>query len=84
MLYVTVTDNGVGMDQDTMQHIFEKFYQGDTSRREQGNGLGLALCRQIVERCGGGILVRSTPGVGSSFTVSLPVFDADSSYGMSR
>lgn len=84
MLNVTVTDNGVGMDQDTMQHIFEKFYQGDTSWREQGNGLGLALCRQIVERCGGGILVRSTPGVGSSFTVSLPVFDADSSYGMSR
>lgn len=69
---VAVADDGIGMDTETQRHIFEKFYQGDPSRRGEGNGLGLALCRRIVERCSGTIAVESAPGKGSTFTVRLP------------
>ena len=69
---VEIRDNGIGMSQETMDHIFEKFYQGDTSRRSEGNGLGLTLCRKIIEKCGGKIAVASTPGEGSVFTVMRP------------
>lgn len=71
-VHVQVKDDGIGMSQETIAHIFEKFYQGDTSRRSEGNGLGLALCRKIIEKCDGKITVASTPGRGSVFTVMLP------------
>ena len=69
---VSVADNGVGMDGETVAHIFEKFYQGDTSHKAEGNGLGLALAARIVKLYGGRIDVESTPGVGSRFSVRLP------------
>jgi len=69
---VTISDNGIGMDKETISHIFDKFYQGDTSRRSQGNGLGLAICREILNQCGGEISVYSDPGAGTVFTVKLP------------
>ena len=69
---VTVSDRGIGMTEETKKHIFEKFYQGDSSRKEQGNGLGLAICRIILDLCGGDIHVSSEPGKGSVFTVRLP------------
>lgn len=69
---VIVSDNGIGMSESTQKHIFDKFYQGDTSRKSQGNGLGLALCKEIVTRCGGDIYVESKSGVGSVFVVQLP------------
>lgn len=68
---VVVCDDGIGMDEETQSHIFDKFYQGDTSRRSQGNGLGLALCKKILDRCGGKIFVTSEPGNGSVFIVQL-------------
>lgn len=68
---ITVSDNGIGMSEETQAHIFDKFYQGDTSRRSQGNGLGLALCSEILGRCGGKIYVRSELGEGSVFMVVL-------------
>jgi len=71
-LEVTISDNGIGMDEATQAHIFEKFYQGDSSRRSLGNGLGLPLCKKIVELCGGKICVSSQPGKGSIFIVQLP------------
>ncbi len=70
---VTIADDGCGMSQEVQKHIFEKFYQGDPSRREEGNGLGLALVRRIVELCNGQISVRSSPGCGAAFTVTLPL-----------
>lgn len=69
---VTVEDNGIGMDDETQKHIFEKFYQGDTSRSTLGNGLGLALVSEIVHLCGGEIKLSSKLGIGSSFMIILP------------
>ncbi len=68
---VTVTDHGPGMTQDVQRHIFDKFYQGDPSRRQEGSGLGLPLAKRIVQLCGGRISVESAPGAGSTFTVEL-------------
>lgn len=69
----SVTDRGPGMSEDVRRHIFDKFYQGDSSRRQDGSGLGLPLAKRIVELCGGTISVQSQPEAGSTFTVTLPV-----------
>ena len=69
---VSISDDGDGMTQEVQKHIFEKFYQGDKSRKAGGNGLGLALVKRIVDLCKGDIEVESTPGKGSMFTISLP------------
>ena len=69
---VVVSDTGVGMTEETMRHIFDKFYQGDTSHKLAGNGLGLPIVKRIVDLCGGEIQVTSTPGRGTQFRVSLP------------
>ena len=68
---VAVTDQGCGMDDETCCHIFEQFYQGDTSHRTQGNGLGLAMAQKIAALHGGAVTVDSRPGSGSCFTVVL-------------
>ena len=70
---VTVRDAGPGMDDATRRRVFEKFYQGDTAHATEGNGLGLALVKRIVDLCGGAVEVDSAPGRGSAFTVRLPL-----------
>jgi len=72
-LTVTFEDSGIGMDSEVQKHIFDKFYQGDTSHKKNGNGLGLALVKQIVSLYGGSIQLTSYPELGSSFQVILPL-----------
>ena len=69
---VQVRDTGIGMSDEVRKHIFEKFYQGDSSHASKGYGIGLALTHRALTLCGGRIEVESTLGEGSCFTVILP------------
>ena len=70
-MVVRVADTGCGMTRETKEHIFAKFYQGDTSHSQEGNGLGLALVKKIIDVTGGEISVESEVGKGSAFCITL-------------
>lgn len=68
----TIEDTGPGIPEEEKTHIFNRFYQLDSSHKQEGSGLGLALCKQILDTCGGAVDVENLSGGGCRFTVSLP------------
>ena len=74
---VSISDNGMGMNEETLKHIFDKYYQGDNSHSTSGNGLGLSIAKRIVELSGGKIEASSTEGKGTTFRVRLPKLKED-------
>ncbi|MBR4622037.1 MAG: HAMP domain-containing histidine kinase [Ruminococcus sp.] len=72
-----ITDNGIGISEEAKEKIFEKFYQGDHSRKTEGNGLGLALVKRIIDLCEGDVYVDNVLGGGVCFTVILPFVIGD-------
>ena len=69
----TIDDNGPGISDSAKKHIFDKFYQADSSHKEEGNGLGLALVKQILKLSGGTVSADNIPGGGCRFTVILNI-----------
>ena len=75
-MVISVRDTGIGISEEDQTKIFEEFYQVGASRTQEGTGLGLALTRRLVELHHGELTVESEPGVGSTFTVTLPLHQA--------
>lgn len=72
---ISVRDEGVGMDKETLERIFTRFYRAEESRTTEGYGLGLAIAQKIVQAHGGKISAQSRKGKGATFTVILPLAD---------
>ena len=68
-----IEDNGPGLSEEAKKHLFDKFYQADTSHKEEGNGLGLALVKKILSLCDGEISAENMKDGGCRFTVTLPI-----------
>ncbi|MEM0493547.1 MAG: ATP-binding protein, partial [Candidatus Thermoplasmatota archaeon] len=73
-LYIAVEDTGIGISKDEQKKLFTKFYQAYTGpdRRNEGAGLGLFICKEIIKKHKGDITLKSDVGKGSVFTISLP------------
>ena len=80
-MLLSVRDNGVGIPEDSLERIFERFYRVDKgrSRKQGGTGLGLSIVKHIVSFYGGTVTVQSKVGKGTTFLVRLPVADSDPS-----
>lgn len=76
-IFLRVADTGKGIPADHLPHVFDRFYKADPSRTESGSGLGLSIVRAIVERHGGRVAARSTPGLETVFEIELPASSAE-------
>ena len=76
---VAVEDTGIGIPEESMQHLFEEFFRAPNAKdmQREGTGLGLTIVKDLITRLGGHITVKSTQNVGSQFTVTLPVYVED-------
>lgn len=77
--HISVTDTGMGIPEESLEHIFERFYRVDKARSRStgGSGLGLSIVKSMVERNNGSIHVDSTVGIGTSFELLFPIFDME-------
>ena len=73
LLEISVSDTGKGIEEQYLQHIFERFYRVDNSRQYEGTGLGLSIAKHIVEAHAGSLSVNSQPGKGSTFSFTIPI-----------
>jgi len=69
---ICVQDDGCGMDEETLEHVFDRFWRADGARTTEGTGIGLSIVQAAVKAHGGGLSVRSEPGKGSCFTIRIP------------
>jgi len=72
---ILLSDNGIGIDKEDLKHIFDRLYKCDKGRSEKGSGLGLSIVHELVEKLNGTIVVDSTPGKGTIFTLFFPLID---------
>jgi light-regulated signal transduction histidine kinase (bacteriophytochrome) len=72
---ISVSDNGIGIEADQLSRLFDGFHRGAARDKHPGSGVGLAICRKIIQRSGGRLWVESEPGQGSRFSFSLPACD---------
>jgi signal transduction histidine kinase len=70
---ITITDNGCGIPKKDMPFIFDTFYRGSNSRREEGRGFGLSIVKSVADSYGWPITVTSAEGKGSTFTITIPI-----------
>ena len=75
VVVTSVKDNGIGIDREHLDRIFERFYKAERSRHNEGTGLGLSIVRHVIESYGGSIAVESNLGEGASFSFTLPTLD---------
>ena len=72
-IFFSLLDQGPGLSAEAEKHLFDKFYQADTSHKEEGNGLGLALVKNIVSLCDGTVTAENAENGGCRFTVTIPI-----------
>jgi two-component system phosphate regulon sensor histidine kinase PhoR len=70
---IEVTDTGIGIPQDNLPRVFERFFKADKSRTNRGSGLGLAIAKHTIEAHGGKIWIQSQEGKGSTFSFTIPL-----------
>ncbi|MEM1318625.1 MAG: ATP-binding protein [Bacteroidota bacterium] len=78
--YISIRDNGIGIPEEYQSKIFDIFTKLHTRQEYEGSGIGLATCKKIVAAMGGGIHLQSTPGEGTSFTISIPIDQPDGEF----
>ena len=70
---IRVADDGMGMSEEALEHVFERFWRGDSARTTQGTGIGLAIVRAAARAHGGDVTAEGAPGEGCSFAIKLPL-----------